>query len=249
MRTNQSLNKSRHPPRIFISYSHLDKKYTEELSDHFGILSRLKETAIWYDREIRPGAVIDDTILTYLSNSDIILLMVSPHFVKSDYCWEIEMRCALERHQSGNCIVVPIIVRPTPQWQKSSFGKLLAMPPNGKPITSFKSREDAYEQIVAGIIKILSGAIDSKPIQTEDLVKWELTVRRIKKDLRTKPIGSLLENELVPLCKDISIACVESFPQKGKYVFTSSLKSMKKVMGFQQKIPDFLSHISSVRLI
>ena len=47
-----------------------------------------------------------------LEAANIILLMVSPSFVASDYCYDIEMARAMERRESGDSVVIPIILRP-----------------------------------------------------------------------------------------------------------------------------------------
>ena len=84
-----------------------------------------------------------------ISKADIILLLVSADFLASDY---IEMRRALERHQRGEARIIPVILRPC-DWQKAPFGRLVATPTDGKPITKFSDLDDAFLQVTQAIRK------------------------------------------------------------------------------------------------
>lgn len=72
-----------------------------------------------------------------------MLLLVSPDFLDSDYCYDKEMSRALERHAAGACIVIPVILRPC-DWHDAPFGKLMAAPTDGKPITQWPNIDEAF---------------------------------------------------------------------------------------------------------
>jgi internalin A len=82
----------------------------------------------WYERELLPGTAWNQEIDKHLTTSDIVLLLVSPNFMNSDYCYSIEMQKALERHEQGEARVIPVILRPV-NWQEMPFGKLQAYLP------------------------------------------------------------------------------------------------------------------------
>ena len=63
--------------------------------------------------------------------SEIILLLISPNFMHSDYCYSIEMRRALERHERGEARVIPVILRPV-DWKGTPIGELQALPTDGE---------------------------------------------------------------------------------------------------------------------
>jgi hypothetical protein len=48
-----------------------------------------------------------------LNRANVILLLISADFLASDYCYDVEMKRAMERHEAGEAIVIPIILR---QW-------------------------------------------------------------------------------------------------------------------------------------
>src|SRR5207249_3444811 len=81
----------------------------------------------------------------------IILLLVSPDFMDSDYCYGIEMQRALERHERGEACVIPVIVRPV-YWQ-GVLGHLQALPTDAKAIMSslWYSVDEALLDVTEGI--------------------------------------------------------------------------------------------------
>jgi hypothetical protein len=86
----------------------------------------------------------------HLEASNVILLLVSADFLASDYCYEKEMGRAMERHAQGAACVIPIILRSC-DWQSAPFGKLQALPKDGKAITSWGNRDEAFTNVVEGL--------------------------------------------------------------------------------------------------
>ena len=78
------------------------------------------------------GVEWEQEINQHLNNAQIILLLVSPDFMDSDYCYGVEMKRAIERHERKEARVIPIILRPV-YWQ-GILGKLQALPTDGKPV-------------------------------------------------------------------------------------------------------------------
>lgn len=122
---------------LFYSYSHKDEIYKNELQNHLSILKSQGYFEAWSDRQITPGAEWEEEINLNLQKANIVLLLLSSDFLASDYCNDTETIFALEQHEKGNAIVVPIIVRPC-LWLKSHFKKLQALPKDGKPITKWE---------------------------------------------------------------------------------------------------------------
>jgi hypothetical protein len=120
---------------------------------------RLKQ---WFDGKIGAGVALDESINANLAGSDIILLLISAAFLNSDYCWDKEMVRAMRRHQKGDARVIPIIIRPVDDsWQETIFGKLKALPTDGKPVTKWSNRDSAWKDVAKGIrdaVKDLGGS-------------------------------------------------------------------------------------------
>jgi hypothetical protein len=80
-------------------------------------------------------------------------LLVSIDFINSKYCYEIELEKALDMHGEGRARVIPVILRNC-MWQHTSFGKLQAVPKDGKPVTSWPDRDDALTSIAESIRQV-----------------------------------------------------------------------------------------------
>jgi TIR domain-containing protein len=138
------------PLRVFISYSHKDERLRPELETHLKLLQRQGVIAVWTDRMISAGKEWKGEIDTNLESADIILLLVSADFLASDYCYDEEMTRALERHNAGAAIVIPIILKAV-NWQSAAFAKLQALPTDGKPVMLWTDRPSAWTDVAAGI--------------------------------------------------------------------------------------------------
>ena len=108
--------------RIFVSYSHKDENLRQELETHLSGLRNERIVSVWDDRRIESGEEIEKEIDRHLEEADIVLLLVSPDFLASSYCYDREMRRAMERHEQRDARVVPVILRPC-DWHGAPFGK------------------------------------------------------------------------------------------------------------------------------
>ncbi|HZO74579.1 MAG TPA: toll/interleukin-1 receptor domain-containing protein [Ktedonobacteraceae bacterium] len=137
---------------LFFSYAQEDALLLEELEKHLSLLKHHGLINVWYDREISAGMEWRDQIDMHLNAAQIILLLVSPDFMASDYCYSIEMQRAMERHKSGEARVIPILLRPV-SCEGAPFARLQMLPINGKPITSWSNQDEAFEGVTRGISK------------------------------------------------------------------------------------------------
>src|SRR5215470_714139 len=96
------------PLSLFYSYSHEDETLRDQLEKHLRQLQRQGLISTWHDRKILAGETWGHEIDTHLETASIILLLVSPDFLASDYCYEHQMQHALERHRRGQTRVIPI---------------------------------------------------------------------------------------------------------------------------------------------
>lgn len=141
--------------KVFLSYSHRDMDALERLNVHLAVLRKERHIDFWYDHEILAGSDIDWEISEKLESSDLILLLVGPDFLASDYCTNTEMSRALERHGSRDARVVPIILEPC-DWKKSPLGRLKALPKDARPISTWNNKNDAFTDVVQELRRILN---------------------------------------------------------------------------------------------
>jgi TIR domain len=157
--------------KVFFSYSHKDELLRDTLETHLAALKRRSLIETWHDRRIVAGDPFDPTIRKELETADIILFLVSPDFLASDYCANIEMTRAMERSENKEARVIPVILRPC-DWRDEPFGKLLVTPTDGKPLTKFPNQDDAFLEVVNAIkqaIKSLSPIQSSLPLVSHGL--------------------------------------------------------------------------------
>jgi internalin A len=152
-RSERSLEARHEAVRLFISYSHKDDKLRDELQTHLKLLQRQSVIDAWDDRRIGAGEEWKQRIDENLERADIILLLVSADFIKSDYAYEKEMMRALERHDKGEARVIPVIVRDV-SWKKAPFAKLQALPTGGKPVSNWPKKDSAWRNVSEGIEKV-----------------------------------------------------------------------------------------------
>ena len=142
---------------VFFSYSHADEGLRNELEKHLSVLLREGVITTWHDRRIGPGEELHGQIDAQLDRADIVLLLVSADFLASDYCYDVEMMRAMERHERGEARVIPVILRPC-DWHGAPFGKLNAVPPDGKPITKHAALDDGFLEVARAIRQIAGPA-------------------------------------------------------------------------------------------
>jgi formylglycine-generating enzyme required for sulfatase activity len=138
------------PAKVFVSYAREDEDLLNDLEGHLAALTRQGKIELWHDGKIGAGKEWERKIIEELEEADIILLLVSPAFMASEFCYGREMTRALERHESGNATVVPVILRPV-LWETAPFGRLQALPAQGRPVTRWRSRDEAFLDVARGV--------------------------------------------------------------------------------------------------
>ncbi|MBE9085923.1 toll/interleukin-1 receptor domain-containing protein [Tolypothrix sp. LEGE 11397] len=136
--------------KIFFSYAHEDEKLRNNLEKHLALLQRQGVITGWYDHKIGAGREWQNEIDQHLNRSQIILLLISANFIASDYCWDVEVKRAMERHKAQEARVIPVILDSV-DWQSAPFGKLQPLPKGGKPVKKWGNRNDAFLNVAEGI--------------------------------------------------------------------------------------------------
>jgi internalin A len=155
----------RRAARIFVSYSHNDERFLNELKTHLSPLRRLRLIETWDDREIEAGDDWRERINDNLESADIIILLISAYFIDSDYCYEKEMARALARHKKKEAVVVPVIVRDA-NWKAIPRLKgLEALPKNAKPVLNWPNKHTAWRDVSERVQKMIESMRDADPLR------------------------------------------------------------------------------------
>lgn len=139
---------------LFISYAHIDETYCDQLRGALTVYERGGELAVWDDTKIIPGQKWEKEIIRKLEEAQIIVLLLSNDFIRSDYCTLVEMQKAIERERRGECSIVSIVVRQC-RFDKLQVGKLQAILPGGKAIKNNRDRDTAWREVTRQLDKVI----------------------------------------------------------------------------------------------
>jgi O-acetyl-ADP-ribose deacetylase (regulator of RNase III) len=135
---------------VFVSYSHVDDQLRKELGKHLSVLERQGIITSWYDRMIGAGTEWEGMIDFHLNDARVILLLISADFIASQYCYDVELKRALARHDERQALVIPIILRAV-SLKGTPFAKLQALPKDAKPVVTWADRDSAFVDITDGL--------------------------------------------------------------------------------------------------
>jgi hypothetical protein len=178
---------------VFFSYSHADEELRDRLEKHLSMLRREGLIEAWHDRRIVAGTDLDQAISANLDAADVILLLVSADFLASDYCYSREMLRAMERHDEGSAVVVPVIAKAC-QWHSAPFGKLLAVPKDGKAVTSWANHEEALSDVAAHVRRAVEGRPSKSSAPSPRLTRAPEVVSQIKQQPRSPAFSARSSN-------------------------------------------------------
>jgi len=169
----------RQPIEVFFSYSREDKPLRDKLEIHLSSLRQQGVISSWHDRQIVAGSEWEEEIDRHMRTADIILLLVSPDFVNSKYCYDIELPYAMRRHEAGEAYVVPILLRPVARWKNLTFTRLQVYPSGGVPITQWADPDNGFVDVAEGIAEAVEKLLERRQeieqlrLEQEELAKRE----------------------------------------------------------------------------
>lgn len=153
------------PVRLFLSYSHSDRRLVSQLMNHLGVLTQQGLISDWRDRAITTGERWKNELDVHLEEADIILIFLSADFLASDYAYGAEMKRALERQLEGKAQLIPIILKPV-HWKGSPFARIQALPRNGKPVTSHDDLDAVWANIAEEISQTAQALHTPPPVKS-----------------------------------------------------------------------------------
>jgi hypothetical protein len=160
-------------------------------------LKRLYQLETWPCCQINPGENRETVMDEYLYTADLLLLLISPAFMHSDYCYNKEMKPALLHHVSGNARALPIFLRSV-HWRDASCSSIHMLP----SVTCWHHRDDTFYATTLGIAEILQelspgrdGSGSPKEISLKQLEgalrSYEQASRIVPKNLFPHTIGQV----------------------------------------------------------
>jgi len=136
------------PPKLFVSYAHADQRWIAELRTHLDPLKRFGRIDAWDDSQIRPGEKWNEAIQNALEEADIAVLLVTPHFLASNYTVENQLPELLKKQHIFWIAVTASLYQETP------IGELQSANDPARPLDSF-APSDRHAEWVKICHKIL----------------------------------------------------------------------------------------------
>jgi hypothetical protein len=153
------------PTRIFVSYSHEDRRWLNELKLVLTPLIRDERIALWDDREISAGMQWRPEIETQLRTANVGVLLVSANFFASRFISDVELPAILKRAEQNTLRLLWIAVSPS-LVSETPLNKFQAVNDPKRPIDMLEKpqRMKAWVEIAEAIkdasgISAIAGAL------------------------------------------------------------------------------------------
>jgi len=145
-------------PSLFISYSHKDEDpWKTFVTSHLKVAERQGDFTIWDDRQIRGGGEWRAEIEAALASADIAIILISRHFLTSDFIMNHEAQAALRRMADDDMKIYPILISACTWKSVDWLARLNMRPTDGTPLNSFDDadRDHVMTKLAAEIASIL----------------------------------------------------------------------------------------------
>jgi internalin A len=156
------------PLRLFLSYSHKDKKYVEELRKALKPAERNGLIQAWYDGEITAGEEWKPLIEQRLRKADIIVCQLSRDFLDSDFCVLNELETAIQRKEAGEAGLVAYVLHDC-DWKETKIAKFQILPHGAKSIDKWRDKHEYWATIADGIKQAAKKLRKERPVRSS----WE----------------------------------------------------------------------------
>jgi internalin A len=133
--------------RVFISYSHKDKRWLDDLTTHLKPYLREGTISAWSDEHIRPGSKWLNEIRQALAETRVAVLLVTPDFLASDFIHEHELTPLLTEAEAGGVTILWVPVRAS-SYLKSPIKDYQAVSDPERPLARMRAqRDEAWVEI------------------------------------------------------------------------------------------------------
>jgi TIR domain len=145
--------------KVFISYSHRDRKWLDRLLVHLKPLERTGQLDVWEDSRIKPGSPWKAEIDGALRSAQIAVLLISADFLASDFIADNELPDLLSNARDRGTIIMPVIVSPSRFLRADSLSQFQALNPPEMPLTKMVAYR--REEFLVGLASAIEDALAS----------------------------------------------------------------------------------------
>jgi internalin A len=137
------------PLRLFLSYSHKDEKYADELRKDLKLMERNGLVRPWCDLALTAGEKWEARILQELNDADVVVCQLSRDFLASDFCMLTELDTALRRKEAGEAELIAYVLRDC-AWKETKLAQFQILPKHAKPLRHW-DKDDYWSTVAEGI--------------------------------------------------------------------------------------------------
>ena len=164
--------------RIFISYSHRDQRYLDELHAHLAFFEKKGDIDFWDDTRIQPGSRWYREIEKAISSARIAIVLVSADYLASKFIQERELPPLLKAAQAEDVTILSVILSPC-AFEQTALAQFQPINSPSKPLISMKkSKRDAvWEKVVELVQASLASLHTPPPASSEVSLSATLSAR------------------------------------------------------------------------
>lgn len=181
---------------VFISYSHKDKRWLDELVTQLKPYVRQGSIKPWSDEQIQPGSKWPDEIEKALERTRVAVLLVTAHFLASDFIADRELHPLLLEAKRGGLTILWIPVRAC-AYETTSLKDYQAIISPEKPLAEMRGKRD---RAWVKICRAIEDAANILPLTVVHADTVPPRNRRLVRDLkRSMADGELRDSEIAPI--------------------------------------------------
>jgi hypothetical protein len=147
-------------PQVFISYSHEDDDWLKRLRNMLKPVERQFPTAVWSDKEIEGGSRWLSSIERALTSARVVLLLVSPAFLASDFIHENELGPVLAAVEQGRKKILWMLLSDC-LWDLTTIKDYRAAHDVGTPLDRLSPAKQNVElkKVANEVLKLLKQSV------------------------------------------------------------------------------------------
>lgn len=220
-----SVPRPRQRTDVFISYSHKDKKWLDELNIMLQPLVRQRPIDIWDDTRIESGAEWRKEINQALGSARVAVLLVSTDFLASDFINKVELPKLLQAAERNGLTILWVAVRHS-FYMVTAIAKYQAANDPARPLAALSPRWKRDQEWLRICKKIEKAAKKSVlPIPPTEHTSPSATHRGIKSKIPARPTQPKPTEYLVNFDdqRDLFKKMLDASPRKTRMMFIQAL--------------------------
>ncbi len=225
--------------KVFISYSHKDVRYLEQLVEHLSYYERNNLIEFWSDKKITAGSEWREEIKRAIEATKVAVLLISSSFLASEFIAENELPPLLHAAEKEGAIIIPVIVRSS-NFEDTELANFQAVNSPSFPVAKMKGfqRDEFWAKVVRDIKKAV--------IPQQDVI---INEEGLLKDPSIPPLSGVKNTE-----EAMHLAAIGKLSLNGKGSDTRIVKLKSGVAVFRLKyqgkdIPDFYLYNEDDRVV